>query len=134
MGRLCYPTQHPATVLVPRGSGVAKLSRCKEGMARVFAVQVQILPKCWRDRGTRLIGTTSLSPVTKLVAGTGAASRWKLSRSQKFITTQDLNCEQMRVSGCKNHYKFVLGAGAKAKTVTNNLPILSVLGLDLLFC
>ena len=51
---------------------------------------------------------------------------------------QGLNCVQMRalptvaerrwVSGCKNHYKFVLGAGAKAKTVTNNLPILSVLG------
>ncbi len=76
---------------------------------------------------------------------------------------QDLNCEQMRalpnvaerswVSGCNNHYKFVLSAGAKvedppvaetksrlggAKTpddsalrdvgtgVTNNLPILSV--------
>jgi hypothetical protein len=32
------------------------------------------------------------------------------------------------VSGCNNHYKFVLGAGAKAKSVTNNLPILSVLG------
>jgi hypothetical protein len=31
------------------------------------------------------------------------------------------------VSGCNNHYKFVLGAGAKAKSVTNNLPILSVL-------
>jgi hypothetical protein len=29
--------------------------------------------------------------------------------------------------GCKNHYKFVLGVGAKAKTVTSNLPILSVL-------
>jgi hypothetical protein len=27
------------------------------------------------------------------------------------------------VSGCKGHYKFVLGAGAKAKSVTNNLPI-----------
>jgi len=32
------------------------------------------------------------------------------------------------VSGYKNHYEFVLSAGAKAKTVTNNLPILSVLG------
>ena len=39
----------------------------------------------------------------------------------------EFNCEQMRESGCRNHYKFVLGAGAKAKTVTNNLPILSVL-------
>jgi hypothetical protein len=34
---------------------------------------------------------------------------------------------QMRVSGCNGHYEFVLGAGAKAKSVTNNLPLLSVL-------
>ena len=61
------------------------------------------------------------------LAGTGAVSRYKLSRSQKFVTVQDFNCGQMRVSGCNNHYKFVLGAGAKAKSVTNNLPILSVL-------
>jgi len=54
-------------------------------------------------------------------------SRHKLSRSQKFVTVQDFDCGQMRVSGCKNHYKSVLGAGAKAKSVTNNLPILSVL-------
>jgi len=33
----------------------------------------------------------------------------------------------MRVSGFNGHYDFVLGAGAKAKSVTNNLPILSVL-------
>ncbi len=33
----------------------------------------------------------------------------------------------MRVSGCNGHYEFVLGAGTKAKSVTNNLPILSVL-------
>jgi len=38
----------------------------------------------------------------------------------------------MRVSGCNNHYKFVLSAGAKAKSVTNNLPILSVLWLVVL--
>jgi len=85
--------------------------------------------ECWRDRGTSLIGAANLSPVTKLVEGTGAVSRYKLSRRQEFITIQDLNCVQMRVSGCNGHYKFVLGAGAKAKTVTNNLPILSVLAL-----
>jgi len=79
-------------------------------------------------RVTSLIGAANLSPFTKLGEGTGAVSRYKLSRSQKFITVQDLNCGQMRVSGCKNHYKFVLSAGAKAKSVTNNLPILSVLG------
>ena len=78
-------------------------------------------------RGTSLIGAANLSPVTKLVAGIGAVSRYKLSRSQKFITVQDFNCGQMRVSGCNNRYKFVLGAEVKAKSVTNNLPILSVL-------
>jgi len=79
-------------------------------------------------RVTRLIGATSLFQVTKFIAGTGAVSRYKLSRSQKTVTVQEFNCVQMRVSGCKNHYKFVLRAGAKAKSVTNNLPILSVLG------
>jgi hypothetical protein len=54
---------------------------------------------------------------------------YKLSRSQKIITVQDFNCEQMRVSGCNGHYEIVLGAGAKAKTVTNSLPLLSVLAV-----
>jgi hypothetical protein len=74
-----------------------------------------------------LIGAANLSPVTNLVAGTGAVSRYKFDRSQKFVKVQDFNCGQMRVSWCNNHYKFVLSAGAKAKSVTNNLPILSVL-------
>jgi hypothetical protein len=58
-------------------------------------------------RGTSLIGAAKLSLVTKLVAGTGAVSRYKLSRSQKFITVQDLNCGQMRVSGFKMLNKFI---------------------------
>ena len=33
----------------------------------------------------------------------------------------------MRVSGCNGYYELILRAGAKAKSVTNNLPILSVL-------
>jgi hypothetical protein len=84
-------------------------------------------------RGTSMIGAANLSPVTNLMVGTGAVSRYKLSRRQKFITVQDFNCVQMRVSGCNNHYKFVLSAGAKAKSVTNNLPILSVLWCVMLF-
>jgi hypothetical protein len=66
-------------------------------------------------RGTSLIGAASLSPVTKLVAGTGppaGGSRYKLSRSQKTVKIQDLNCGQMSVSGYMNHYRFILGAGA----------------------
>jgi len=78
-----------------------------------------------------MIGVANLSPVTNLAAGTGAVSRYNVERSQKFITVQDFNCGQMRVSGYNNHYKFVLRAGAKAKSVTNNLPILSVLCLGI---
>ena len=78
-------------------------------------------------RGTSLIGAGKLSRYRIFVRGTGAVSWYKLSRSQKSVTVQDFNCEQMSVSGYINHYKAVLGVGAKAKTVTNNLPILSVL-------
>jgi hypothetical protein len=99
------------------------------GYGALFAIQVQILPKHYECRGTNLIGATNLSPVTKFLAGTGAVSRYKVDRSQKFVKVQEFNCVQMRVSGCNSHYEFVLGAGAKAKSVTNNLPILSVLWL-----
>ena len=78
-------------------------------------------------RGTSLIGAGKLSRYRIFVGGTGAVSRYKLSRSQKTVTMQDFNWGQMRVSGCIYHYKAVLGVGVKAKTVTNNLPILSVL-------
>jgi len=83
--------------------------------------------------GTILIGAANLSPVTKLVAGSGAESRYNLSRSQKFVKMQDFNCGQMSVSGSNGHYEFVLGAGVKAKSVTNNLPLLSVLWAGLIF-
>jgi hypothetical protein len=59
--------------------------------------------------------------------GTGAVSRYRLSWNQKFVMVQDFYCGQMRVSGCNGHYEIVFGAGSKAKTVTNNLPLLSVL-------
>src|SRR4030043_355870 len=129
MGRLCYPTQHPGRILIllPQSChGARRVWRtfCRPGTNFV---------KHYACRGTRLIGAANLSPVTNLVEGTGAVSRYKLSRSQKFITVQDFNCGQMSVSGCKNYYKFILRAGAKAKSVTNNLPILSVLAVSMLF-
>jgi hypothetical protein len=46
---------------------------------------------------------------------------------------QDFNCGQMRVSGFGIHNGFILDAEAKAKTVTNNLPLLSVLGEVFIF-
>jgi hypothetical protein len=111
--------KHPGRVLVPRVLGDRKLSRCKPAWLRSQTGRV------WRTfcrhgtnfiehyacRGTSLNGATNLSPVTKLVAGTGAVSRYKVERSQKFITVQDLNSGQMRVSGYMSNYEFVLGAG-----------------------
>jgi hypothetical protein len=68
-----------------------------------------------------------------LEKGTSAVSRYKLSRSQEFVMVQYFNCEQMRESGCNDHYEFVLGAGAKAKSVTSNLPLLSELVVRFIF-
>ena len=116
MGRLCYLTTAPPRIC----PGARRVWRtfCRHGT---------ILIEHYECRGTSLIGAASLSPVTKLVAGNGAVSRYKLSRSQKSVMVQEFNYGQMSVSGCKNNYKSVYGAGAKAKSVTNNLPILSVL-------
>jgi hypothetical protein len=79
------------------------------------------------------IGAWNLSPVTYLVAGTGAVSRLpranvvsnggtKLSRRQKLVKVQDFNCVQMRVFWCKSHYKFVLRAGAKVEERSDEIP------------
>jgi hypothetical protein len=138
MGRLCYPTQAPGRVLVPRASGARKLSRrapyerSEIGGARrvwrTFCRPGTNFAEHYECRGTSFSVAKKLSRYRILIAGTGAVSRYNLSRSQKFVKVQEFNCVQMRVSGCHNHYKFVLRAGAKAKSVTNNLPILSVLG------
>ena len=68
--------------------------------------------------------------------GTCAVSRYKFDRSQSAswrITLQDLYCGQMSVSGCKFQQDLSWEQGA-AKTMTNNLPILSVLALVIYFC
>jgi len=78
------------------GTLAGKLSRSKEGMARVFAVRVQILMS-----------------ITRVAPRPGEAERsrgYNLSRSQKSITVQDLDCGQVRVSGFKMLNKFVLPA------------------------
>jgi len=43
MGRLCYPTQAPGRVLVPRVLGARNLSRCKEGMAHFLPSGYKVL-------------------------------------------------------------------------------------------
>ena len=83
---------------------------------------------CRCGRGTSLTNGRVFLPVQKFDKWALAQCRGaKLSRRQNLVKVQDFNCVQMRVSGCHGHYKYVLSAGAKAKSVTNNLPILSVL-------
>jgi hypothetical protein len=125
MGRLCYPTQAPPEICPGRPQSCPGARR----VWRTFCRHGTNFIACWRNRGTSLIGAANLSPVTNLVECTGAVSRYNLSRSQELVTVQDLNCVQMRVSGCMSSYKVVLSAGAIAKSVTNNLPILSVLAV-----
>ena len=70
------------------GSLATKLSRCKPACRqagrvwRTFCRPGTIFIEHYACRGTSLIGATSLSPITNLVAGTGAVSRYKLTRRQ----------------------------------------------------
>ena len=86
-------------------------------------------------RGTSMIGAGRLSQCRILIEGTGAVSRYKLSRSQKTVTVQDFDYGQMRVSGYMNHYKFVLGAGAiknRDKLIKHTVRVM--VSCLLLFC
>ena len=89
-------------------------SRCKEGLARVFAVQAQSLLSITSVAIQSLNGAANLSSVTKLVVVTGAVSRrapqkrsesggTRLQQSQKLVTVKN----------------FKLRADAGAITITN---------------
>jgi hypothetical protein len=94
--------------------------------------------------GARRVWRTFCRQGTKFVEhyecrGTSCLEARKLSRYKKFYCVQmralPTEAERRWVSGCNGYYKFVLGAETKAKSVTNNLPILSVLcGVIILFC
>jgi len=89
---------HRGRVLVPAGMNEAWRTFCRPCTKFI---------EHYECRGTSLNGAANLSPVTKLFAGTGAVSRYNLSRSHKSVTVQDLNCVQMRESWCDGHYEFV---------------------------
>ncbi len=72
MGRLCYPTQAPGRVLVPRLGGARKLSRCKEGMAHFLQSGYRIL---WPLRASRYRVVKVLvnyADAVKFIEGSGA--------------------------------------------------------------
>jgi hypothetical protein len=51
--------------------------------------------------------------------------------ARKWSRCRGFNGVQLRVSGCKNHKKFVLGAGAKAKSVTIQLTYIDRVSVSL---
>ena len=142
-GNVAYPIEEWFTCLLTARQYwevVFPLFPRKSGMAHFLPSRYKFC-KLYECRGTRLIGAANLSPVTKLVTGTGpeysgvqSVSEPEICHSAGFKLRADARTLSGAKGGCKNHYKFVLGAGAKAKTVTtcpetsgNNLPILSVL-------
>jgi hypothetical protein len=111
------------------GTLARKLSRCKEGMACVFAVRVRSWLNITRVAVQTFKVTEKLSWYCYFINSTGAVSRYNLSRSQKLVKVQKFDCEFWREVRVPRSAGIVLAAGAKAKTMTNNLPILSVLCL-----
>src|SRR4030042_5588080 len=99
MGRLCYPTTAPGRVLVPRVLGATKLSRCKEGMAHFLPSGYKLYLALRVSRYKFYREQVISQDIQSFIAGTSAVSRYKLSRSQKIVKVQDLNCVQMSASG-----------------------------------
>jgi hypothetical protein len=102
-------------------------------MARVFAVQVQSWLNITRVAVQTFKVTEKLSWYCYFINNTGAVSWYNLSRSHKMVKVQEFDCKYWREVRVPRSAGIVLVAGAKAKTVTNNLPILSVLGQVIYF-
>jgi len=134
------------------GTLAGKLSRCKEGMACVFAVQVQSWLNITRIAIQTFKVTEKLSWHCYFINSTGAVSRYNLSRSQKLVKVQKFDCEYWCEVRVPRSAGSVLVAGVKArpydparlyrsggrtvgrvKTMTNKCRLLSVLGKVLIY-
>jgi hypothetical protein len=60
------------------GTLATKLSRCKEGMAHFLPSRYKFC-ELYECRGKSLIGAANLSPVTELLAGTGAVAVYSIT-------------------------------------------------------
>ena len=70
------------------GSLAGKLSRCKEGMACVFAVRVRGWFNITSVAVQTFKVTGKLSRYCYFINSTGAVSRYKLERNQKLVKVQ----------------------------------------------
>jgi hypothetical protein len=59
--------------------------------------------------------------------GIGAVSRYKIVSEPEISQGAGFSLRADARVRVQRHYEFVLGAGAKAKTVTSNLPIVRVM-------
>ncbi len=138
MGRLCYPMQAPGIprtrdwyfssaswrITVQGGYGAhfavkykfflaLRVSRYKFDRSSEFIPGYKVCGEHWRSVAVQIVSKA------EIYQGAGV----KLRADARACP------ERSEGSGCNGHYEFVLIAGAKAKSVTNNLPILSVLGV-----
>ena len=74
------------------GTLATKLSRCKEGMARVFAIMVLNLVAITSVAVQTFLGVGLLSPYSYFVNSTGVVSRYTPGRNLETVPMQDLNC------------------------------------------
>ena len=109
------------------GSLAEQLSRCEEGMACVFAVRVQSWLNITRVAVQTFKVTGKLSRCCYFLNSTGAVSRYKLERSRKLVKVQKFIYEHWCEVRVPRSAGSVLVAKAKAKTMTNKCPLLSVL-------
>jgi hypothetical protein len=102
------------------------------GYGACFCRRVTRFDRSWACRGTMLIGARKLSRYRIINEGTGAVSRYRFDRSQKTVKVYRIYiaCNGAR-PGATTITKLFWEQGF-AKTVTNNLPILSVLGAGVL--
>ena len=119
--------KHPGRVLVPQreqnchGARRVWHSFCRHG---TNFIDITGVSRYKFDRSQRTYhGVTIWWRALAQCRGTNCLGARNLSRCRILIAGR------CACPGATNHYEFVLGAGAKAKTVTNNLPILSVLGV-----
>jgi len=93
-----YPKKPPGHLLIYFSRETVTVAR---RVRRGFCIWDTSFSRRYACRGTSMIGARKLSWCRIFVAGTGAVSRYKFDRSQETVTMQDLNCGQVRVSGCR---------------------------------
>ena len=101
-----FSKRNPTTAPPQICPGGQKAVTVQGGFGACFCHPGTNLNEHYACRGTSMIGAGKLSRYGILIGGTGAVSRYRLSRSQKTITMQDLYWGQVSVSGFKMLNEF----------------------------